>query len=142
MKQALLTLAVLAVISVTSVACNAGRPPTDASPDTFCAQVHDFYSGVDRLGGGASNHEVAGLVKQLARRLADVGTPGDIPTDARQGFELTLDAIHDLPDDASTAEVEAIDADLSLDERRDTQAFDTYLALTCGTSTDAVGGPV
>ena len=142
MKQALLTLVVLAVVAVTSVACNADRPPTDASPDTFCAQVHDFYSGVDGIGGPTSDREVAGLVKQLAGRLAEVGTPGDIPTDARDGFELTLDAIDDLPADASTADVEAIDADLSLDERRDTQAFDIYLALTCGTSTNGVGGPV
>jgi hypothetical protein len=142
MKQVLLTLVVLAAICATSVACNAGRPPTDASPDAFCAQVHDFYSGVDRLGADASNREVAGLVKQLAGRLADVGTPGDIPGDARQGFELTLEEIRDLPDDASSADVAAIDADLGLEERRDTQAFDTYLALTCGTSTNVAGGPV
>jgi hypothetical protein len=147
MKQALLTLVVLAVVAVTSVACNADRPPTDASPDTFCAQVHDFYSGIDGLAARAdeqqvTDQQVAGLVKQLAGRLARVGTPGDISTAARQGFELTLDAIDDLPADASPADVEAIDRALSLDERRDTQAFDVYLARTCGTSTNVVGGPV
>jgi hypothetical protein len=142
MKQALLTLVVLAVIATTSVACNAGRPPTDASPDTFCAQVDDFYAGLDGIDGPTSDREVAGLVKDLAGRLERVGTPVDISTEARDGFELTLDAIDALPADASSADVEAIDADLSLDERRDTQAFDVYLALTCGTSTNITGGPV
>lgn len=142
MKQALLTLVVLAVVAVTSVACNAGRPPTDASPDEFCGQVRDFYAAVDGTRAPVADAQVAGMVKQLAGRLERVGTPGDIPGDARQGFEITLDAIDDLPADASPTDVEAIDADLSPDERRATQAFDVYLAVTCHTATSSVGGPV
>ena len=33
-------------------------------------------------------------------------------------------------------------SNLGPDQRRETQAFDVYLALTCGTSTNAVAGPV
>ena len=88
-----------------------GGPPTDASEEDF----------VDAL-------------KEQAENIEEVGTPEDIPDDARKGFELSLDAVNDL--DADDIDLENLDEfdfeeDLSDEEKEQIDAYDKYESETC-----------
>ena len=50
---------------------------------------------------------------------------------SKDGLELTLDAIDDLPDDASAEDMASIDKDFSTDDKKKTDAFTAYLEKTC-----------
>jgi len=102
---------------------------TSVSTDDFCGAFKAF---VDDLGGLTGDETNLGeIVKKAAKRIEDVGTPDDIPADAKEGLQLTLDAIDALPDNASAKDVEAIAAGFSDADKKKADAFTTYLAKTC-----------
>ena len=100
-----------------------------ASKDDFCGAFQTFYEDLTEVTGQEDN--LGEILKKAAKRIRDVGTPEDIPDDAKDGLDLTLDAIEDLPDDAPAADMEAIEKDYSEDDKKKTQAFSDYLAKTC-----------
>ena len=71
------------------------------------------------------------ILKKAAQRIEDVGTPKDIPDDAKEGLQLTLDAIADLPDDASVEDMGAPRGRFSEADKEKTDAFSEYLEKTC-----------
>ena len=71
------------------------------------------------------------ILKKAAKKIEDVGTPEDIPDDAKDGLEVTLDAIEDLPDDASAEDMAGLESELSEDDKKKIDAFSDYLDKTC-----------
>jgi hypothetical protein len=134
MKHALLA-ASLVLVAGATVGCGGsdggGGAPTDASKEDFCGTFEDFYKEVTDLGADASDEDVVKALKDIGEKLEEVGTPEDISDDAREGFELTVEAINDLPDDATQEDIEKLEDDFSEDEKKKTDAFDDYLAETC-----------
>ena len=63
---------------------DAGSSPTDASAKDFCTT----YAAIVNSGESDLATEKAAVTK-----LAQVGTPKDMPADARKGYELLVDAI-------------------------------------------------
>ena len=99
------------------VLAGCGGPPEDASRADFCAQ--------QQLVKEQTSWEDA---KAQVRKLKDVGTPGDIPAEAREGFVEMVGYIEEAPSRrAFTQRVEG----LSARDSADLDAFVGYVTETC-----------
>jgi hypothetical protein len=106
-------------------------PDQDKGTSTaeFCGAFQAFYDDLTALSGDEPN--LGEILKKAAKRIEDVGTPDDIPDDAEQGLELTLDAIDGLPDDATAQDMEGLESGFTDEDKKKTDAFSTYLDKTC-----------
>ncbi len=92
-------------------------PPTDASKATFCRTFDD-------LGAGTTPKEAAG-------ELGRVGTPGNIDAGSRHGFEVLVDHLRELPDNAKDSDLTGMAKDLKAGDRADVVDFLKYYADEC-----------
>lgn len=141
MKHSLLA-ASLVLVAGTAVGCGGdggggGGAPDDASTADFCGVFDDFYKVVGELGADAENSELIKALKDTGEDLEEVGTPEDIPEDARAGYELTVQTIADLDEDATQEELDGLEEEFSEEEKKQSDAFDEYLADTCEDEVEA-----
>lgn len=147
-----LTSAALLVGAATS-ACGGssggGGAPTDASEKDFCATQSSLLEDLlpDDMSNPEvpSNEEMATAVKGWGTKLEEVGTPEDIPDDARKGFEAVVEQANDIdPADFSIDKLEQLEtggADASAEVKKQAQAFSDYLTETCGNPMDDLDLP-
>ncbi len=109
--------AATAVLAVSLTACGGGAP-TDASSEDFC-----------NVFVGAQDAETGADVRDFGEELEEVGTPDDISDEAREGFEVFVEAIADVDEDADANDL--ADPDLSSDEEKKFEAFISYAGETC-----------
>jgi hypothetical protein len=146
-----LTSAMLLVGAVTT-ACGGeggGGAPTDASDKEFCETQSSLLEELlpDDMTNPEipSNEEMAKAVKNWGKNLEEVGTPEDIPDDARAGFEAVIEQADDI--DASDFSIEKLEeleqggADASAKVKEQAQAFSDYLTETCGNPLDDLDLP-
>jgi hypothetical protein len=100
-----------------------------ASTEDFCAAFQAFADDLQDVTGEEAN--LGEILKKAAKRIEDVGTPKGIPDDAKEGLQLTLDAIADLPDDASVEDMGGLEEGFSAADKEKTDAFSEYLEKTC-----------
>jgi hypothetical protein len=129
MKLTLLA-AGLALVAGTTAGCGAGAP-TDASEQDFCANFEGIQKDLEELGADAKDEDVVNAIKEAGDRLEETGTPDGISEEARKGFEVTVQLIEELADDATTDEISDLDKELSEDEQKQSEAFDAYVEETC-----------
>ncbi|GAB3774718.1 hypothetical protein FB382_003823 [Nocardioides ginsengisegetis] len=133
MKHALIA-ASLVLVAGTAVGCGdggSGGAPSDASEKEFCANFESIAKDITALGADAKPADIVKALKDAGTKLEDTGTPKGISDDERKGFELEVQKIGELPDDASTEDVSNLAEDLSKDEQAQVQAFDDYVSKTC-----------
>lgn len=106
--------AVLLAFSLT--AC--GGAPTDASKDDFCKVA------LDQPGDDVD------AIHNWADDLEEVGTPEDIPDDARDGFETLIDVAKDINED-DLKEDSNFEDEFSDEEQDNFAAYGEYLTKTC-----------
>jgi hypothetical protein len=106
-----------------------GKADAGASTEDFCAAFQAFSDDLTDVDGTEENF--GEILKKGAQRIEDVGTPDGIPDDAEEGLQLTLDAIQDLPDDASAEDMSTLGDGLSDADKEKTDAFGDYLDETC-----------
>jgi hypothetical protein len=106
-----------------------GAADKGVSQDDFCGAFQAFYDDLQGITGTEDN--LGEILKKAAQRIEDVGTPDDISDDAKDGLQLTLDAIDALPDDATSEDMAALDADFSDADQKQVDAFSDYLDKTC-----------
>ena len=106
-----------------------GSADKSVSKEDFCGAFETFYDDLQDVTG--EEEDLGKILKKAAQRIEDTGTPDDIPDDAKAGLQLTLDAIQDLPDDASAEDMAGIEEDYSDAEKKKTDAFTEYLSKTC-----------
>ncbi|KAA1427911.1 hypothetical protein [Nocardioides antri] len=94
-----------------------GGAPTDASEDDFCEVATQEPDDVDAIHDWADEAE-------------EVGTPEDIPDDARAGFEAIVELAKDIEEE--DLEDENFLDDLSEEEQDEFEAYATYVGETCG----------
>jgi hypothetical protein len=134
-----MTSAVLVVGAATS-ACGGGGAPTDASEKDFCETQTSLLS--DLMPDDMSNpelpsgEEMAKAVKEWGADLERVGTPEDIPDDARKGFDNVVEQAKEVDaSDFSIDKLEELEAggkDASAEVKKQAEAFSDYLTETCG----------
>jgi len=113
---------------------DASAAPEDASVEEFC----DAYNAQSDLDEDASNDEKADEAHEMADKLKDVGTPKDIDDDAREGFEILIDAVGDMDADDIDKFSNASDEEefrkaigASKDDVEKVSAFLTYVSSAC-----------
>ena len=70
-------------------------------------------------------------VKEWAADMKRVGTPADMPADARHGFEMFVDQAADLDEHQGLDDLEHLGADLSADDQADAKAFTAWTKENC-----------
>ena len=122
MKQALRAASLLLIAGMTT-ACggdDGAGAPEDASVDEFCKPFTDAQADDDAK------------VADVADELNQVGTPEDIPDDARKGFEFLIDNAEDLDKTGDDLDdEEAFKDKYGDDASAQIEAFIDYLAKTC-----------
>jgi hypothetical protein len=112
-------------------AADEGGMATNASVEEFCGAFLDLIQQAQEAGSEISDADAIKLAKDLAEKLEEIGTPEDMPADARRAFETAIQKINDLPDDATRDEMDEAAADLTDEEKKDQEALSTYLTKTC-----------
>ena len=108
-------------------------PPESASVKEFCQSFEDFGNAMDDLDEDASTEDQIGQVKEEIEKVRDVGTPEDMPADARKGFEVFTQAILDVDDNATSEEfLLSVLKGFSKEERPQLKAFYDYAKENCG----------
>jgi hypothetical protein len=108
----------------------ASGSPKDATVDEFCQPFVDMISDITTKGANMSDTDAVKLAKDLADKLAKVGTPKDMPADARKGFELVIKKLQALPDDATKEEVDKAQ-NLTTEEKKYSDALGQYITTNC-----------
>jgi len=130
----------LVAASLVLIAGGATACSNNASKKDFCAGYDDF---VQALADADEKKNYGEQLKEAASDFEDVGTPEDIPDDAKEGLEIVMEAIQELDDDATLDDVSNLSEDLSEDENKKAEAFQEYLSKTCpdaGENLDDGGG--
>jgi hypothetical protein len=126
------TLAAAGLLAMTGVvaACGGGgsssspAAPAGAAGAPSGATTSDFCGTFQNMANSTTP-------KQAADALKAVGTPTGIATDARHGFEVLVDHLETLPDNAKSSDLTAMEKGLSATDQKDVLAFTTYLAQAC-----------
>jgi len=126
----------LAVPGLVSCAADDGGDPGAEESERAVVSVDEFCAAAKKFENIFTETDTTNLaegvdtLRSAAQDLKDFGTPADIPDDARDGLELTLDKLIGLPDDA--AESDLLDVlDFSEEERAKSMAFEDYLDDSC-----------
>ena len=115
MKKALWAASLLLVAGI-ATACggdDGGDAPEEVSVEEFCEPFKELKADTKP--------------DELADQLKDVGTPKDIPDDARKGFEFLIDNAEDLDEDSENLDDEQAFKDKYGDEEfAEVEAFIEY----------------
>lgn len=143
------TAALVVAASALTTACggvDADGAPTAADKDDFCMMWFRQATDIkDTITGGLdspegempSGNDFADVMHVWASDMAAVGTPEDIPDDARDGFEYAInDAASTDPDDVDPANIDPSDSvnewsNLNSEDFKAVRAFNDYLTATC-----------
>lgn len=129
-----LTAVSLVLVASSVAACGGGGgggAPSAASEEEFCDTFNSLFTDMSSM-SQSEQDEVVQKIKDWGEEMEEVGTPEDIPDDARDGFETSIELIGELDEDATTEDFEKLGDDLSKDEEDAVDAFDTYTTDTCG----------
>ncbi|GGO73506.1 hypothetical protein GCM10012276_19280 [Nocardioides deserti] len=115
----------------------AGSAPQDASSEDFCEAYTSIFDSLlaapTDSGQGEQEEAAVDALKKWSERMRDVGTPEDLPEDARKGFELVLDEASDIDDVSDLDDLED-SQDYSDAEQEQAQALNTWITENCADS--------
>ena len=106
--------------------------PDNASMDDFCATFNGLFDTV--MSAATTSGDTSGMIaslKKWAADMEDVGTPSDMPDDARHGFELFVEQARQLDENATLQDLEKLGEDLSSDDQADGEAFSEWTTKNC-----------
>jgi hypothetical protein len=107
-----------------------GAKDDPPSAEQFCGALKTFKDDFAKADPTKDLAAYIKTVKDAADRLDDVGTPEDMPADAQDGFELTVEKIDDLPGSATADDLANI-GEVSDEDQQKLDALDLYIAKTC-----------
>jgi hypothetical protein len=134
MKLGLLA-ASLVLVAGGAVGCgddSSGGGGGASAPSTteFCGALKDFQ---DDFADADPTKDLPAYIKTLksaADKLENVGVPDEMPSDAQDGFDLTVKTIKDLDDSATLDDLQNI-GDVSDADQKKLDALDAYIEKTC-----------
>jgi hypothetical protein len=134
MKLGLLA-AALVLVAGGAVGCGgdgdgSGSAKDAPSTDDFCGALKDFQ---DDFGAADPTKDLKGYIQSLkaaADKLENVGVPDSMPSDAQDGFDLTVEKIKGLDDSATLDDLSGI-GDVSDADQKKLDALDEYISKTC-----------
>ncbi|HVK30143.1 MAG TPA: hypothetical protein VM575_17525 [Nocardioides sp.] len=141
-KRPLAAAGAAALLALSLSAC--GGAPADASVEDFCKVTQDEAGQEDFVKAIQDEDwdKIEELIKDQADEVEEVGTPDDISDEAREGFEIQLDAAKGISaDDLEKAfkdDEDPFEADLSSDDKKKVEAYTEYENKTCDDSGDGI----
>jgi len=133
MKLGLLA-AGLVLVAAGAVGCggDGGGGGGHDAPSTkeFCGALKDFQTAYANSDPTGDLKAYITTIKQAAGHLDNVGTPENMPSDAKAGFELTVQKIKALSDDATVDDLAHI-GDVSDADQKKLDALDDYVGTSC-----------
>ena len=137
-KRPLAAAGAAALLALSLSAC--GGAPSDASVEDFCKVTQDEAGQEDFVKAIQDEDwdKIEELIKDQADDVEEVGTPDDISDDAREGFEIQLDAAKGISaDDLEKAfkdDEDPFEEGLSSDDKKKVEAYSEYESKTCDES--------
>lgn len=133
-KRPAAAVGVAALLAFSLTACG-GSPPDDASKGDFCDGVAKAF---DQDFESDPTEDQFNDFKDDVADLGDIGTPENIPDDARDGFEAFVDAVDELDyDDVKDAD-EDENFGLSDEDEKNFEKLFVYIGTECP---EAFGAP-
>jgi hypothetical protein len=121
------------LVATGAVGCSDGGPGPgqDEAPSAqvFCDALGQFRADV-QTADPADLVAYVRTLKEAAARLERIGTPEDMSDSARAGWELTIQRIEELPDDATQDDLTGL-GDVGQDQQATLDDLDSYIELTC-----------
>lgn len=96
----------------------------------FCGALKDFR---DDFADADPTKDLKGYIQTLkdaADTLEDVGTPEDMPADARDGFDFYVEKIKGLDENSTLDDLAGI-GDVSDEDQKKLDALDDYVSKAC-----------
>jgi len=109
----------------------AGDAPDDASTSDFCDGFNALFEKVIAKAASGDSEAMISALKDWAGDMEDIGTPSDMPEDARNGFELFLEQAEELDENATLDDLQNLGDDLSEADQADGEAFGTWTEEHC-----------
>jgi len=140
-KRPLATAGATVLLALSLTACGGGSP-SDASVKDYCDAVRGD-TNTEAFGKALEDKDydkIVDLFKEQAEKVEKVGTPKDISDDAREGFEIQLDAIKDIDGDdvkkafESDGDSDPFEDKISKDDKKKVEAYTKYESETCSGS--------
>lgn len=137
-KRPLATAGATVLLALSLTACGGGSP-SDASVKDYCDAVRGD-TNTEAFGKALEDKDydkIVDLFKEQAEKVEKVGTPKDISDDAREGFEIQLDAIKDIDGDdvkkafESDGDSDPFEDKISKDDKKKVEAYTKYESETC-----------
>jgi hypothetical protein len=142
MKRAL-TAASLVLVAGLGVGCGGGddpEPEASASPspsaaasgtDEFCEALNSLFEEFAD-GTQPTDREAVRALKRWADEIEGAGAPEEMPPDAREGYELIVETVAKIKDDATQAEIQQqMTQGFSKADRASSTAFGEWAQQTC-----------
>jgi hypothetical protein len=125
----------LVLVAGGAVGCGGGDDDGGSGSDAatakeFCGALKDFQTQYASSDPAKDLKGYIKTIKDSAAELSDVGTPKDIPADAKAGFDLTVKKIKALPDDATVDDLAHL-GDVDESDQKKLDAFGAYVVKTC-----------
>jgi len=139
-RVAAVSAAVLLALSLTACGGGGSSAPEDATAEEFCsAYTEGLFEALGEIDQEAQADEQAeqliDVFQTWADELGEVGTPEDMPAEAREGFEVTLEQVEDLDEGevADALESENFDdfGDISEGDQEKIDALEEYSSENC-----------
>ena len=105
--------------------------PQDASVEEFCETFNGLFDQVLSEDVAGDQAAMVRALQEWAREIEEVGTPSDIPDDARRGFELFVEQAQEIDEDATLADLERLGEDLSEADQAAGDAFSDWAQDSC-----------
>ena len=102
----------------------------DATKDGFCKKFNGLYDNLLGASADDTSKAIAG-VKEWADEMEDYGTPSEMSAQARKGFEVVVDTIQDLDEDAKLEDFQNLDDELSAADNKAAEAFGAWTTKEC-----------
>jgi hypothetical protein len=115
------------------------QAPDDASTDDFCEGFNSLFEKVLGQATSGDSSAMISALKEWAGDMEDIGTPSDMPEDARHGFELFIDQAENLDEDASLEDLQNLGEDFSEEDQADGEAFGTWTQENCPLDLPGIG---
>lgn len=120
--------------------CGGSDDSGGASVASFCRAYNSLYAAFAETDTD-DPASVVRVLKAWAKRMDGVGVPDELPADARRGLTRLIETASGLDDDATRADLEALDSTFSAAEQKDGEALRTWAAETCPDPPESPAGP-
>ena len=141
MKHALIA-ASLVLVAGLGAGCGGGDDPKPETSESSAAAnptstTEEFCEAYNSLfkefqdGTQPTDAQAVQAIKKWADELDEVGPPEDIPAAANKGYELIVETVQKIEDDATQADIQKLTAAFTKAERVSSNAFGKWAQTTC-----------